>query len=433
MAKTRIVIVGGGAAGFALATRMGRSFSKQRYEIVLVDKSPTHVWKPLLHEVAAGALDAGIDEINYQAHASAFGYKYVEGTLAEVEPRARVISLHPVVGRDGDVVAPAESLTYDYLVLAIGSVTNDFGTPGVREHCVMLDSREQADEFRRRFQAKCLRISRTFPFSQSEVHVVIVGGGATGVELAAELCNAAKMRVKYGMANFVPSSVRITLLEMGKRILPALPERLAAQAADELSRLGVDIRTEMSVASASASGLESSRGEHINADIVVWAAGVRGTADRIEANELSVTSAGKFDTRNTLQVVGSERIFAMGDCAHVVVAPDSRPVPPRAQAAHQMADVVFENVRRLERGLKLLHFEYRDRGTLVSLSQSAAVGTLMGRLVSGSLAVQGRIARVAYNSLYSSHIKGVLGWRRWVSWLVVGYAMRAIRPRTKLH
>lgn len=434
MSKTRIVIVGGGAAGLGLATRMAKSYPREQYDITLVDKSSTHVWKPLLHEIAAGALDAANDEISYQAHSSASGYTYVEGTLCSIDAELRSIGLSPLTDDQGDEIAPGKTIPYDYLTLAIGSITNDFGIPGVREHCMLLDSRDQADAFRRRFQLECLRIARcTSDALPQQTRVVIVGGGATGVELAAELCNAAKARVDYGVVGFASSAVLVTLLEAGPRILPALPERLASRAAAELLAMGVEVRTRVAVVSSESTGMQTSDGEVILADIQLWAAGVKGNVASINTGKLSVTQRGQFDVLPTLLIQGSSRIFAIGDCAQVILSPGERPVPPRAQAAHQMAGTVFENILRLANGKEPVAFVYRDYGTLVSLSHFAAVGTLMGSLARGSLSVSGRLARFVYNWLYRQHLKEVLGWRKWLAWLLVGRANRILRPRLKLH
>jgi NADH dehydrogenase len=225
--RIRIVVVGGGAGGLELVKRLGAHLGRQ-HDIVLVEKNATHIWKPLLHEVAAGSLDANLDETGYREHCYRWHYQYVPGELARLERAQRRIVLAPVPDEDGSPLLAEYAIDYDYLVLAIGSLTNDFGVAGVRRHCLFLDDRTQADRFRTRLLNHCLRVSRlqsADATADAHVQVVIVGGGATGVELAAELYNAASALEHYGLEVFDESRLRVTLVEAGPRILPVLPER----------------------------------------------------------------------------------------------------------------------------------------------------------------------------------------------------------------
>ncbi|MGZ8350282.1 MAG: NAD(P)/FAD-dependent oxidoreductase, partial [Allosphingosinicella sp.] len=156
---TKIVIVGGGVAGLELARRLGAKYGRLRHNIVLIERNPTHIWKPLLHEVAAGSLDANLDELDYRSHCHRWGYRFALGTLEALDRQSQTIRIAPLLDDDGSLLVEAHSITYDYLVLAIGSVTNDFGTPGVRENCLFLDDRVQADRFRLKLLNHCLRVS----------------------------------------------------------------------------------------------------------------------------------------------------------------------------------------------------------------------------------------------------------------------------------
>lgn len=435
-AKTQIVIVGGGAAGLQLAARLGARFGRKRHDIILVDRNRTHIWKPLLHEVAAGSLDANMDEVGYRGHCHRWGYRYFYGKLVRVDRTRRRIHLAPVNDGNGRQVIAPHTLRYDYLVLAYGSVTNDFDTPGVAENCFMLDSRGQADNFRDQLLNQCLRVSRTMtadPANDARVRIAIVGGGATGVELAAELFNAADALGYYGLEVFDAGRLHVTLVEAGPRILPALPERLAAAAHRELERLGVDIRTDTSITASTPHGLVTGAGETVTADLQVWAAGVKAQpiADGLDGLELA--RGGQIVVSPTLQSVVDPRVLAIGDCAFCLLPGDTRPVPPRAQAAHQMADTAFTNLIRLMTGKAPEPFVYRDHGSLVSLSRFSTVGTLMGNLVGGRMAVEGRLARFVYMSLYRMHLLAIHGRLRGALLIVVGMVNRIVRPRLKLH
>ncbi|CAN5325835.1 NAD(P)/FAD-dependent oxidoreductase [soil metagenome] len=434
--KTQIVIVGGGAAGLELAARLGRRFGRKRHDIILVERNRTHIWKPLLHEVATGALDANIDEVGYRAHCHRWGYRFFNGVLDGIDTVRREVLIAPLVDEKGDEIIAAHRIRYDYLVLAYGSVTNDFGTPGARDNCFFLDSRAQADRFRDTLLNHCLRVSRAMvqdSDADARVRVAIVGGGATGVELAAELYNAADALGYYGLEVFNSGRLEVTLAEAGPRILPALPERLAAAVTHELEKLGVRVATDTAVTEVTPQGMLFGDGERIEADLKVWAAGVKATPISGALGDLEINRNGQLVVTPMLQTTRDPRVFAIGDCAACVLPGSDRPVPPRAQAAHQMANAVYRNLVRIMAGRELKPFVYRDKGSLVSLSRYSAVGNLMGALVGGALAVEGRIARFVYTSLYRLHLIAIHGWIKGLTMILVGRVNAIVRPRLKLH
>jgi NADH:ubiquinone reductase (H+-translocating) len=436
MQKTQIVVVGGGAGGLELVRRLGARFGRTAHDIILVDRNRTHIWKPLLHEVAAGSLDANLDEVGYRSHCHRWGYRYFQGALEGVDREAREVIIAPLTDEDGSELVGRHRIRYDYCVLAVGAVSNDFGTPGVREHCMCLDSRDEADRFRHKLLDQCLRVSREMvadPASDAHVRIAIVGGGATGVELAAELYNAAAALRHYGLEVFDESRLEVTLVEAGPRILPALPERLAEAAHEELEALGVRVLTGTQVTQATGEAIVTRSGERIVADLRLWAAGVRGPALEADPSGLERNRNRQFTVRPTLQTSLDDRIFAIGDCASCTLPGSDRPVPPRAQAAHQMATAAYRNLVRLMAGKPLEDFRYRDHGSLVSLSRFSTVGSLMGNLIGGRMAIEGRLARFVYASLYRMHLIAIHGWWKGLALLVVGRMNAIVRPRLKLH
>jgi NADH:ubiquinone reductase (H+-translocating) len=433
--KTQIAVVGGGAAGLELATKLGKRFGRDGFDILLVEKNRTHIWKPLLHEVAAGSLDANLDEVGYRSHGHAWGYRFFYGAMEGVDRENRQVLIAPILDEDGREIMGRHSIRYDYLVLAVGSVSNDFGTKGVAQHCIFLDSRLQADRFRSKLLDHCLRVSRTLsrdPASDAVVRVDIVGGGATGVELAAELYNSAAELRHYGLEVFDESRLKVALIEAGPRILPALPERLAEAARKELEALGVRIVTGEQVVEATSEGMLTASGELIKADLRVWAAGVKGP-DMLGTLGLETTRSNQLMVKPTLQTSRDDRIFAIGDCAWFVPQGETKPVPPRAQAAHQMAATAFHNISAMIRGRPLKDFVYRDHGSLVSLSHFSTVGSLMGNLIGGRMAIEGRLARFVYLSLYRMHLIAIHGWLKGLALILVGHVNQIVRPRLKLH
>ncbi|MEY2884450.1 MAG: dehydrogenase [Pseudomonadota bacterium] len=434
--KTQIVVVGGGAGGLELVTKLGGHLSRDDFDIILVDRNPTHIWKPLLHEVAAGSLDANLDEVGYRGHAYRWGYRYFDGALEGIDREAKQIIVAPIKDEDGSEVIGRHRIRYDYLVMAVGSVSNDFGTPGVKDHCLSLDSRADADRFRRRLLNQCLRVSRVMtqdPAADAYARVAIVGGGATGVELAAELYSAATALGFYGLEVFDEKRLQVTLIEAGPRILPALPEKLAAAATAELEALGVRVLTATQVTSATADAIITKDGETIASDLMVWAAGVKGAPFLERIGGLETTRNNQLVVGPTLQTTLDDCIFAIGDCAYFVPEGTGKPIPPRAQSAHQMASTAYHNIRALIDKRPLKPFHYKDNGSLVSLARYTTVGSLMGNLVGGRMAIEGRLARLVYTSLYRMHLIAIHGWIKGLSLLLVGHVNQVVRPKLKLH
>ncbi len=434
-AKKRIVVVGGGAAGLGLVRKLAKTYSRETHEIILLDRNRTHVWKPLLHEVAAGALDPNQDEVGYGGHAARWGYRFFQGALARIDRERQVIVTAPLKDEDGEMILEAHEIAYDYLVLAIGGVSDDFGIPGVRENALFLEHRAQADRFRQKLLNACLRVNarREKGEVDATLPICIVGGGATGVELSAELVHSARSLRSYGLEGFDSDAFRITLIEAGPRLLPALDEKVVEKVTQELRDIGVDVRVNTMVTQVEKDRVHMKDGTELPATLILWAAGVRGEPEVPGFSDLELSKLDRVVVRPTLQSVTDDRIFAIGDCCHCVLPGQERPVAPRAQAAHQMADHVLTAIGHLEKGQTIPDFEYKDYGALVSLSRFATVGSLMGNLVGGKLAIEGRLARLAYLSLYRMHILTVHGWLRGTAQLVAGRIGRAVRPHLKLH
>ncbi|SLM63676.1 MULTISPECIES: NAD(P)/FAD-dependent oxidoreductase [Dickeya] len=428
----KIVIVGGGAGGLELATSLGHKLGrKKKADITLVDRNHSHLWKPLLHEVATGSLDDDMDALSYLAHARNHHFNFQLGMLTDIDREQQTIQLAEIRDEQGELLVAARSLAYDILVVALGSTSNDFGTPGVKDHCIFLDNPKQA----RRFHNEMLNLFLKFSASQGEkekVNIAIVGGGATGVELSAELHNAVKQLHSYGFDGLSNQALNVTLVEAGERILPALPPRISAAAHHELTNLGVRVLTKTMVTSAAPGGLNTKDGEFIDADLMVWAAGIKAADAMKEIAGLETNRINQLVVEPTLQTTRDPAIFAIGDCASCP-QPGGGFVPPRAQAAHQMASRCYSNILALLNNQPLKPYVYKDHGSLVSLSKFSTVGSLMGNLMRGSVMVEGRIARFVYISLYRMHQIALHGYIKTGLMMLVGSINRVIRPRLKLH
>lgn len=430
----QIVIVGGGAGGLELATRLGRTLGKRgQARITLIDANLTHIWKPLLHEVAAGSLNSSGDELNYVAQAKWNHFEFQLGRMCGLNRAEKRISLAATLDDDGQVLMPARELSYDSLVIAVGSTTNDFGTAGAAEHCLFLDTREQAERFHHQLLSHYLRAHASQSAATELINIAIVGAGATGVELAAELHHAAHELAAYGLNRISPENMRITLIEAGPRVLPALPERISRPVHKTLEKLGVTVLTGAAVSQVTREALHTAQGQVIPATLKVWAAGIRAPAFLKELDGLESNRINQLQVRLTLQTTLDDNIFAFGDCAACPQpGSEGRNVPPRAQAAHQQASLLAKALKLRIEGKTLPQYRYRDYGSLISLSTFSAVGNLMGNLT-GSVMLEGWLARVFYVSLYRMHQIALYGVTRTLLMMLGDRIGRSTEPRLKLH
>lgn len=431
-----VVVVGGGAAGLELVTRLGEKLGRRRRAVVtLIDKARTHLWKPLLHSVAAGSMDPDVHDLDYLAQAHWHCFRYRFGEMVGLDRAAKQVLLAAAYDEEGREITPASVIHYDTLVIAVGSVTNDFGTPGAAQYAVPLETPEQAVRFNRRLVNACIRAhTQHAPVSPGQLHVAIIGAGATGTELAAELHHTARQVVAYGLDRIDPAEdIRIILLEAAPRILPALPERIAEATSRMLQKLGVEVRTGAKVSEVRPDGVCLANGEFVASELVVWAAGVKGPDVLRNLDGLEVNRINQLVVLPTLQTTRDPDVFAIGDCAACPREGYDTPVPPRAQAAHQEAShMVRQLTRRLE-GKPPQAFVYRDFGSLVSLGHYSTVGSLMGFLVGKSFFIEGYFARLMYRMLYKMHEYALHGGRKtFLGTLARGLSRRA-EPQVKLH
>ncbi|MFK7861268.1 MAG: NAD(P)/FAD-dependent oxidoreductase [Granulosicoccus sp.] len=427
----QIVVVGGGAGGLELVVKLAKKLKRdQGTRVVLIDKNASHIWKPLLHEVATGSLDSHHDETSYRMLARKHRFDFVLGQVIKVDAEAKNVSIAAESDDDGEELVAARKIGFDQLVLCPGSLSNDFGTPGVAEHCVKLDSREQAERFHRLYLKQLHKVSAAKDDS-TQLSVVIVGGGATGVELAADLHNVAGRLQDYGFDTFSQARLKVSVIEAGPLLLPRLPERIGASVKTELQSIGVDVMTSTMISSAQSDALVTSEGEHIAADVSVWAAGVRAPQFLADSG-LPVDNLGRVKVNPDLTIEGYPAIYGAGDCCSCPTD-DGGTVPPRAQSAHQMASVVAYNILARHKNKEPKAFVYKDFGSLISLSRFSTVGNLMGNLMRGSVFVEGWLARMFYLSLYRMHQNAVHGPFSTILIILGDRIYKATRAELKLH
>ena len=435
----QIFIIGGGAGGLELATILGHKLGKKKKaEITLVDCNRTHIWKPLLHEVAAGSLNSYEDELSYMAQAHWNHFNFRLGRFDHLDRGKKEISLAPTVDEDGNEYIPRRNFHYDTLVIAVGSVTNHFNIPGVEEHCQFLDTRDEADRFHQLLLRKYTAAhTQKEPIREVQLHIAIAGAGATGVELSAELYEASRQLVAFGLTNIRPESdVKITIIEAAEKILPALPDRISKKTVAALNKLNIEVLTGKRINKATAEGFYTESGEFIPSEIKVWAAGIKAPDFLKDLDGLETNQNNQLVVRTTLQTTQDENIFAFGDCAACPIPGTDNIVPPRAQAAHQQASMLVKSMKKRLAGKPLLKYRYVDYGSLVNMSRYSTVGSLMGNLagkISGNIMVEGIIARLVYISLYKMHQLALHGPLRVFLSTIADLITRKARPRMKLH
>ena len=423
----QIIIVGGGAVGLELATQLGDTLGKSaKARIILVDQNLTHIWKPLLHEIAAGTMNPGEEETNYYAHAAKHHYEFILGRFETLNAQDKQIVLSKSRTSKYETTSEQQILQYDTLILAVGSVSNDFNTPGVQEHCHFLDSRQQAEIFQQ--DLLHLYLDAQNQQAEQQLNIAIIGAGATGVELAAELVEAKQNFYRYGLNKINPENAVISLIEGADRILPALSEKIADHAQSQLQRMKINVLTAKRVEKVDAEKVWFTDGSSIQANLKVWAAGIKTPAVISSLEGFSKDRMGRLDVYATLQTKSNPDIFAFGDCANCILDAREPALGPRAQVASQQAAFLVDAMKARINDRSQPMFLFSDKGSLVSLSKNKAVGELMGQVN-----VQGFIAKSMYVSLYRIHQATIYGYAHAGLLTAKDFVTRKITPKIKLH
>jgi NADH:ubiquinone reductase (H+-translocating) len=243
------------------ATHLSRRLSRHKVaEILLIDKNAAHVWKPMLHTFAAGTANYANENISFIYHAKQNGMRFWPGDLCGLDRARKMVHLGPVLLPNRPDKLPGRAIPYDTLIVAVGSRSNDFATPGVSAFCHFIDDIGEAEKFSAFLRS---RILRAFD-AHKDIHLVIVGGGATGVELAAELRMQMEVLTSYAPqdgAARLRSMLRITLIETASRLLRLFPERISESVEKRLAQLNVEVRTKTKVGGAAAGGVTLEQGQ----------------------------------------------------------------------------------------------------------------------------------------------------------------------------
>ncbi|HYV57810.1 MAG TPA: NAD(P)/FAD-dependent oxidoreductase [Candidatus Nitrosopolaris sp.] len=369
-AAPRVVVLGAGFAGLRAVRRLGRA----GVATLWVDARNYHCFLPLLYQVATAGLEP--QEIAYPARSILRHLPVVEFRLA------RVTGAHTTAQEL--TTADGEPIPYDYLIVATGGAAEDFGIPGARDASFRLYDLEDARALRNHVLRVCERatIAASSDDRGALLTIVVVGGGATGVETAGALAEFRRHVLPRDYHAFDATAMRIVLVEAGPELLPPFPPALRSRARRDLEAFGVDVRTGARVSRVTPTAVELADGETIRTYTAIWAAGIRAAP---VAGQLGFPTgrSGRLLAEPTLQVPGQARVFAAGDVA--LVSGQER-LPQVAQVAIQQGEHAAENVIRLLGGAPPLAFRYRDKGSLATIGRSRAVATIRGFAFAGHLA-----------------------------------------------
>jgi NADH dehydrogenase len=363
--------------------------------VTLVDRNVYSTFQPLLYQVATGGLNPSDVAYPVRGLAHRYGARFRHGELAGIDAAARQVTLS-----DGG------TLGYDYLILATGVSAAYYGVPGADKHGLGLYTRHDAVALRDQIIARLERLAATPEDGAArDVSVTVIGGGATGVELAGTLAELRNIAMPAALPEVDRARVHVRLIEMAPHLLAPFHPALQEYARRQLAARGVDMRLGVAIREVAADRVLLADGQQLGSDITVWAAGV-AAPEQAGRWGLPQRHGGRIMVGSDLRVSGHDRIFAVGDIALI----DGQPLPQLAQPALQMGRHVAAQLRRLMAGQPTEPFRYHDKGMMATIGRRSAVVELPHRV-----RVRGTIAWVAWLAL---HLVILLGNRNRLSALV---------------
>ncbi|MFD3449461.1 NAD(P)/FAD-dependent oxidoreductase [Microbacteriaceae bacterium 4G12] len=383
-----IVILGAGYGGLLAALNVRKHYNKSEAQVTVINQYPTHQIITELHRLAAGNVSEKAIAMPLE---KLFKGQDIDLKIATVESFS--------VDKKEVKLAGGATLSYDALVVALGSKTAYFGIPGLEENSMVLKSADDANKIFKHVEERIREYAKTK--NEADATILIGGGGLTGVELVGELADIMpKLAKSYGVN---PKEIKLLLVEAGPKILPVLPDNLIERATTSLEARGVKFLTGLPVTNVEGNTIDLKDGQKIVANTFVWTGGVQGNPLIGECG-LEV-NRGRATVNEYLQSTSHEDVFVAGDSA-VVFGPEGRPYPPTAQIAWQMGELIGYNLYAYLEGKAFEEFAPINSGTLASLGRKDAVATIGAN----SIELKGlpaSLMKEASNVRYLSHIKGL--------------------------
>jgi NADH:ubiquinone reductase (H+-translocating) len=384
--RPRVLILGAGFAGVAAM----KALKGAPVDVTLVDRNGYNTFQPLLYQVATGGLNPG--DVTYAARALIARQRnasFRKGDVVDIDVDTKTVTL-----------SDDSRLSYDYLVVGTGVTTNYFGVPGAAEHALPLYTRMQALALRDNIFSKLERLAQATADGHrtDDPTVVIVGAGATGVEMAGTMAEMGNTAMRIAYPELGDRKARVVLVEMGPHVLAPYHPKLRDYTARSLQRRGVELRLNTAVKAVDESGVQLDNGERIYAGTVIWAAGVTAP-ERVQKWGLPQGRGGRVEVGPGLNLAHHHEVFVAGDLA---VTPD-HPLPQLAQPAMQGGRHAAEQIRRMVKGEPTEPFRYHDKGTMATIARGSAIAQLRG-----NIRLRGLVAWLAWLGL---HIYFLLGGR----------------------
>jgi NADH dehydrogenase len=384
----KVVILGAGYGGLLAAINIRKYLNKDQAQVTVVNQYPTHQIITELHRLAAGSVS---EQAVAMPLAKLFKGKDIDLKIAKVESFS--VDQKEVKLSDGS------TLSYDALVVALGSKTAYFGIPGLEENSMVLKSADDANKIYQHIEERIAEYAKTK--NAADATILIGGGGLTGVELVGEIADIMpKLAGKYGVD---PKEVKLLLVEAGPKILPVLPDHLIERATVSLEARGVQFLTGLPVTNVEGNVIDLKDGQKITANTFVWTGGVQGNP-LVGQSGLDV-DRGRATVNEFLQSTSHKEVFVVGDSA-VVFGPEGRPFPPTAQIAWQMGEQTGYNLYAFLENKSFKEFTQVNSGTLASLGRKDAVATI-GANSTPLKGLPASLMKEASNVRYLSHIKAL--------------------------
>jgi NADH dehydrogenase len=396
-----VVVVGAGFAGVSASAEL----SKMGYRVTLVDRHPYNTFQPLLYQVATGGLNAG--DVTYSLRyfsAKHRGVSFRRATVVGVDPEGQTVEC------EGGL-----KISYDYLIIGNGITTNHFGIPGAAEYSMSMYTRPDALKVRDTIFGGLETIAGTADHGTGGFTVAIVGGGATGVEIAGTLAEMRLNSIPVVYPELDVARVHVVLVEMGEYLLAPFDDALRQYTLHELVKRGVDVRLRTAISEVHADRVDFKDGTSMPVDLVIWAAGVSGD-QRVRSWNLPVGRGGRIEVGSDNRVVGQDRIFAVGDASIMV----DNPLPQLAQPAIQTGVHAAKQIQRMEQGEATEPFRYHDKGTMATIGRGDAVMQLPN-----GVKMRGFVAWVLWIAV---HIVSLLGNRNRIQTMINLFS-RSVGPR----
>ena len=364
MNKPKVVILGGGFGGLAAARALDKSA-----EVTVVDRHNFQTFLPLLYQVSTAGLAA--DHVAYP----------IRGALRKTDIKFRMGSPISVDHKNKEVkLDSSEVLKFDHLIVALGSVSADFGIPGVNEYALGMKTVHEAltirAEIMRRFEDLCRFEDET------RLSIAVIGGGPTGVEMAGAIAELIRGPLKSDQAN-AAAHINISLIEAGPRLLPPFAPSLSERTKKDLEKLGVKVMLNTAVKAIEHRKIILKDDSVLNSEITIWAAGVKGADAMVELNLPTVGN--RVAVEPTMQVKNYPYIWALGDIAGAL-GKDGRPLPMVAPVAIQQGKFIAKQIQRLNTNKALGNFKYIDKGSMATIGRNKAVVQVKGLKLAGPIA-----------------------------------------------